>query len=376
MELNPELDLIDQMETLLCLSPQKLEKVIYQLPMEEQQSICKSQFDKFYSKKKLSGSLSSRVSLLDNEIFYLHIVDHCFDGIDIRRACKEFLKVLNPASHGIISQLHYIDSEVETVLHKYVIYHIISRLRNMEFDNERTNLFTRLVDGQHVCTTKSKRVENKCKMFFEGHVTYPDGVRMQKRCRFPKCQNWCYAQVKNPEFSTEQVITELFTCSTCYFEQRDQRIQQRKIDNILSLIGTNRGYVRSIERTCDRLVKTFTGPVFTNLSIGTKNTILSDFDLIMGNCLICVSSITKSECSIILQQLGCVSLLKKDPRFKDVQLDYILVLNPFKNTIRIYNIQSIEESNLTCYLDLLMNIYDPEKPIEERELPNPVSFPF
>lgn len=102
----------------------------------------KSVFEE-YLREPLYGNLSNRVRHLGTKVAYCHIVNHCFDGIDITDN-KEVLRILPINFKENLSYLHAIDPASCGIFLDYLIRRIMDELRGNEFTDTRADKITDL----------------------------------------------------------------------------------------------------------------------------------------------------------------------------------------------------------------------------------------
>ena len=104
--------------------------------------MCKWAYEKFYL-KDFSGNLTSRIKLINTNICYYHIINHCFDKIDPLLYSKT-MPILNKECKSIIQSLHSINASATGIFIDYLIRRLISELNEDEFSDNRASEFTNI----------------------------------------------------------------------------------------------------------------------------------------------------------------------------------------------------------------------------------------
>tara|TARA_Y100000389_G_scaffold59345_1_gene55397 strand:+ start:2975 stop:4408 length:1434 start_codon:yes stop_codon:yes gene_type:complete len=111
----------------------------------EREYLSKWLFETHYLKKIRGGSLTTRIKPIQNKICYCHIINHCFDGINVLNFNKN-IPILNDECTSIIDSLHAIDPSSTGTFMDYLIRRIIQEIKQETFLDTRANEYTCL-DG-------------------------------------------------------------------------------------------------------------------------------------------------------------------------------------------------------------------------------------
>ena len=112
-------------------------------PSPERVYLSKWLFETYYLKKTFTGNLTNRIRNISNKCSYNHIVNHCFDGIDLLTNYKT-INILNEKCKNIIEALHKIEPSGTGTFMDYLVRRIVNELRQEQFNDNRANCFTNL----------------------------------------------------------------------------------------------------------------------------------------------------------------------------------------------------------------------------------------
>jgi hypothetical protein len=177
---------------------------------------------------------------------------------------------------------------------------------------------------------------------------------------FPYCQNMCYAKAQDTKnYKTKDILKEIYIVSCChrqaieaYYDVPNQdkfNLMMNKIDELCIP-----EFIEQLFILCKSLLTNYK-TVFLNPSLGSKNLINGDCDIVIDDNLIDIKCTNGNKDILeILQLLGYSSLLKNNEKY-NIRINNISILNLLKGEYTVYNIKNISDNNLLKYLHLLMN---------------------
>ena len=100
-------------------------------------------FTNYYSKKEMTGNLTTRIRNINNKPCYTHIINHCFSGIEPQKTIRQ---ILNTGCLKFIQDLHYVEPSMAGCFLDYLLRRTICFHKKISFEDSKASHFATNTD--------------------------------------------------------------------------------------------------------------------------------------------------------------------------------------------------------------------------------------
>jgi hypothetical protein len=281
-----------------------------------------------YSKKPMTGNLTSRIHNICNSACYHYIMKNAFNNMDIQQY-QTTKYILTSECTDFIQKIHSIQSSLSGIFLDYLVRRIISEETAQQFSDSRA-----------------------------------DGLYLNEY--FNQFPSNCYdISIDTLHYKTCGILPEIFITSLSHTFAFCGIPNQEKVDSILHLLKNTPNiieiFVVPIQELCQGLLNNDKNNILLNPCLGYKIPILdnksipSDCDLIINDILYDIKC-TCGDKTIyeILQLLGYASLINCNTERYKRKINTISILNLLQGRMISYDISHITTEQMISYLNLVL----------------------